>query len=356
MNENIRKHVSDRTDISHIILHNEKKIKLLLGFKKNHTNEKRYLYNLAVTIENEFILSDFADFCLFKEELGLFDKGDTQNKFFTITSRKWKNEQVISLEIETRNNTKVYISKSEAKAMYSILYTALASNSYSQIFDYENDQTVENWARALYEYDYSNMMSQYAHNHQSFKIYESNSTVDRSYQEIHGKIKNLFISSKKHSYKSPIDIMHFIENDSTYIRNGIEKDYRIYITRTHKQAICYKVHKLKELIFQTVLLVEEYLLNALNFNFETETILLATLLFKAHENEFFQRQYISHSKPNYSEVIIDKYLADYDHSDDVLATILAINANDIKYDFIHKAFEDSKKYSQEFICIETPSE
>lgn len=140
--------------ITHVVLNQKKDIKLLRGFEDNKISKKRYMRNIVVMIENEFITSNIADTMLWKEELMLFEKGDEQNNFFDIVTRKINNKQNISLKLELSNKKEIFITKSEAKAICKMFDMALQGYSFSRLLEFETKQNVESWAVALNHFGY----------------------------------------------------------------------------------------------------------------------------------------------------------------------------------------------------------
>ena len=133
--------------ITHVVLNNNKDIKLLRGFEED--TKKRYMRNIVIMIGDEFITSNVADTMLFKEELALFSYGDKQNKYFFPSTRTINQENVYSLELTLNNGKKIYITKSEAKAMVGLWNMSLQGYSFARLLEFEKEQTLETWTLAL---------------------------------------------------------------------------------------------------------------------------------------------------------------------------------------------------------------
>jgi len=147
MDDNISKY-NGRIEISHVMLNNDKDIKLLRGFEVDPSINKRYMRNIVVMVENEFVTSNLTDSAQFKEELILFSTGDPQNKYLYPTTRTINKESVYSLVL-TLAEKKVFIGKAEAKAMVTVWNMAMQGYSFSRLSEYEANQTLETWTSAL---------------------------------------------------------------------------------------------------------------------------------------------------------------------------------------------------------------
>ncbi|WP_151899629.1 hypothetical protein [Sulfurimonas hydrogeniphila] len=100
-------------------------------------------------VEDEFITSNMADTILFKEELALFNYGDKQNKYLFPSTRTINQENVYSLELTLNSGKKIYITKSEAKAMVGLWNMSLQGYSFARLLEFEKEQTLETWTLAL---------------------------------------------------------------------------------------------------------------------------------------------------------------------------------------------------------------
>ena len=152
MDEIITKDVKNDIHITTVMLSKKNDIKLLRGFELD--GKKKYMRNYVIIIKNEFITSNISESVLLREELLLFDRGDGANQFCKINKRKVGEEFRISLKIELTNKKPIYISKSEAKSIVSIFNMALMGYSFSRLLEFENKQTLESWANALYKNKY----------------------------------------------------------------------------------------------------------------------------------------------------------------------------------------------------------
>ena len=149
MDELVVEYNGNDIEISHVVLNQDKDIKLLRGFKQDKDNKKKYMRNFVIMIGDEFVTSNIADSMLLKEELFLFNQGDIQNKYFFPSTRKLEQESVNSLVLTLENGRKIYISKSEARAIVALWNMSMQGYSFSRLLEYEKAQTLETWTVAL---------------------------------------------------------------------------------------------------------------------------------------------------------------------------------------------------------------
>lgn len=144
----------NRIAISHVVLNQDKNIKLLRGFEQDSSHKKRYMRNIVIMIGAEFVTNNIADSMLFKEELSLFDHGDVQNKYFFPSRRILEQESVNSLVLTLEDDKKIYITKSEAKAIVALWNMSMQGYSFARLLEFEKEQTLETWTVALEENGY----------------------------------------------------------------------------------------------------------------------------------------------------------------------------------------------------------
>ncbi len=122
----------------------DKQIYLIRAFEEDLASQKKYIRNAAVLVENELLTSTFTDTVHFFEELNLFDLGNDQNKYVSVVTHN--NAKNLKLEIEDAN---IYLSKSEAKAMYKLYNLAFTGYSLSRVLEFEHRITKDNIAQFL---------------------------------------------------------------------------------------------------------------------------------------------------------------------------------------------------------------
>ena len=151
MDELIFRDEVNKPEITVVPLNNKHNISLLRAFEVNIKTQKKYMRNIVFMVQNEFITDNMTDSVLLKEELQLFDKGDAQNSFFQLRSRKINGNAVFSLALELSSGKTIHISKSEAKAMVSLWNMAMTGYSFSRVLEFETQQTIQSWTQTLYK-------------------------------------------------------------------------------------------------------------------------------------------------------------------------------------------------------------
>jgi len=151
MDELIFKDELNRPELTVVSLNNKHKISLLRAFEVDLKTQKKYMRNVVFMIENEFITDNMADSVLLKEELILFEKGDEQNTFFQLKSRKIRESHILSLALKLDSGKTIYISKSQARAIVSLWNMAMMGYSFARILEFETQQTLQSWTQALYD-------------------------------------------------------------------------------------------------------------------------------------------------------------------------------------------------------------
>ncbi len=150
MDELIFKDELNKPELTVVPLNNKHEISLLRAFEVDIKTQKKYMRNVVFMIQDEFITDNMADSVLLKEELILFDKGDEQNTFFQLKSRKIKESHILSLSLTLDSGKTIYISKSQARAIVSLWNMAMMGYSFARILEFETQQTIQSWTQALY--------------------------------------------------------------------------------------------------------------------------------------------------------------------------------------------------------------
>ena len=141
----------NRPELTVVPLNRKHNISLVRAFEVDIKTQKKYMRNIVFMVQNEFITDNMADSVLLKEELILFAKGDEQNTFLKLKSRKIKESNVLSLSLILNSGKKIHISRSEARAIVSLWNMAMMGYSFSRILEFETQQTIQTWTRALYD-------------------------------------------------------------------------------------------------------------------------------------------------------------------------------------------------------------
>ena len=149
MDEMIESYNGNKIVISEVSLNNDKHIKLLRGFEVDKKAKQKYMRNVVVMVEDEFITSNMADSMIFKEELVLFNLGDKQNKYLFPSSRTIEQKKANSLDLKLRDGKVIHITRSEARAMIELWKMAFKTYTFSRLLEFEKEQTLETWTVAL---------------------------------------------------------------------------------------------------------------------------------------------------------------------------------------------------------------
>jgi len=143
MDEIIESYVSDgEIFINKTPLIRDKNIYLLRAFLIE--NNKKYLKSFAILVENTLFAANFADTTLAFEELNLFDKGDVKNKFFEVV----EHQKVKNLKLKIKG-LKIFISRSQARAMCRIYNLSFLGYSTNRLLEDEYQFTPQNLANLL---------------------------------------------------------------------------------------------------------------------------------------------------------------------------------------------------------------
>lgn len=143
MDEIIRDENIESLELISTILSHDKQIRLIRAFEYDKYANKKYLRSTALLIRDEILTSNHIDTTHFFEELFLFDQGNEQNRYFSIEQHK----NVKNLKL---NSTQMYISKSEARAMYKIYNQAFLGYSLIRLLETEYRFTAESLSELLY--------------------------------------------------------------------------------------------------------------------------------------------------------------------------------------------------------------
>ncbi len=116
-----------------IALNLDKEIYLLSIYEENLHVKKKFIRNELILIGNQILTSTFSDTIHFMEEINLFDVGNSQNKYLDVT--EYKNTKNLKLKHNGEEN--IFLSKSEAKAMYKIFNLAFIGYSVASVLERE---------------------------------------------------------------------------------------------------------------------------------------------------------------------------------------------------------------------------
>jgi hypothetical protein len=113
-----------------IILNLDKRIFLLNVLQEDNRAKKKYIRSQLIAVNSQILTLGFSDTLHFMEELALFDAGNDQNRYFTIS----EHQNTKNLKIKNiRSN--IFISKSEAKAICRLFNLSLNGYSLSTVLE-----------------------------------------------------------------------------------------------------------------------------------------------------------------------------------------------------------------------------
>ena len=129
-----------------ISLNLDKRIRLIHVFEENISSNKKYIRNELILVDNQILTSTFSDTVHFMEELSLFDTGNDQNKYLAIA----EHQKIKNLKLKNVNDN-IFVSKSEARAIYRLFNMALMGYSLSVVLEKEFRFTPSNLGEILNE-------------------------------------------------------------------------------------------------------------------------------------------------------------------------------------------------------------
>ena len=130
-----------------VALNFDKGIYLLHIFEENHEQKKKYIRNELILVGYQILTSTFSDTVHFMEELALFDYGNDQNKYLSVTEYK----ATKNLKLKYDGAEDIFISKSEARAMYKIFNLAFMGYSIAAVLEKEFRFTPQLLTKTLHE-------------------------------------------------------------------------------------------------------------------------------------------------------------------------------------------------------------
>ena len=133
-----------------VALNLDKEIYLLHIFEEENTLNKKYIRNELILVKNQILTSTFCDTVHFMEELNLFDIGNNQNKYLDITEY----QSTKNLKLKHNGDGNIFISKSEAKAMYKIFNLAFLGYSVATVLEKEFKFTPQDLTKLLHHHNF----------------------------------------------------------------------------------------------------------------------------------------------------------------------------------------------------------
>ena len=132
-----------------ISLNLDKKISLIHVFEEDSVLNKKYIRNELILVNNQILTSTFSDTVHFMEELSLFDTGNDQNKYLAVA----EHQKIKNLKLKNIDDN-IFISKSEARAMYRLFNIALMGYSLSVVLEKEFRFTPQNLTKLLHSHNF----------------------------------------------------------------------------------------------------------------------------------------------------------------------------------------------------------
>lgn len=133
--------------IIRISLNLDKDISLLSIYEEDLLLKKKFIRNELVLVCNQILTSTFCDTVHFMEEINLFDVGNCQNKYLDVTEY----QSTRNLKLKHSGDKNIFISKSEAKAIYKIFNLAFIGYSVAAVLEREFKFTPQLLTKILYE-------------------------------------------------------------------------------------------------------------------------------------------------------------------------------------------------------------
>lgn len=130
-----------------IALNLDKEIFLLSIYEENLHLKKKFIRNELIIVGNELLTSTFSDSVHFMEEINLFDVGNNQNKYLDVTEY----QSTRNLKLKHSGDKNIFISKSEAKAIYKIFNLAFMGYSVAAVLEREFKFTPQLLTKILYQ-------------------------------------------------------------------------------------------------------------------------------------------------------------------------------------------------------------
>ena len=127
-NDNIMDYLTPKL----IILNLDKRIFLLNILEEDNKAKKKYIRTQLIVVNSQILTLGFSDTVHFMEELALFDAGNDQNRYFTIS--EYQNTKNLKLK-NVKND--IFISKTEAKSIYKLFNMALSGYTLSTVLENE---------------------------------------------------------------------------------------------------------------------------------------------------------------------------------------------------------------------------
>lgn len=133
-----------------IALDIDQEIYLIQIFEENYEAKKKYLRGELIFVRNHILSSTFCDTIHFFEEINLFDAGNDQNRYLTVT--EYKNTKNLKLKYD--GDIDIFISKALARGMYKIFNLSFAGYSTAALLEREFKLTPQLLTQLLHKFKF----------------------------------------------------------------------------------------------------------------------------------------------------------------------------------------------------------
>ena len=125
-------------------------IYLIQVFEEKPEAKKNYLRSELIMVRDYILTSSFCDTIHFLEEINLFDSGNDQNRYLSVTEYK----ATKNLKLKYDGYTDIFISKSVARGMYKIFNMSFLGYSLAALFENEFRFTPETLTQLLHKFKF----------------------------------------------------------------------------------------------------------------------------------------------------------------------------------------------------------
>lgn len=125
-------------------------IYLIQVFEENHEARKKYLRGELIMVTNYILTSTFCDTIHCMEEINLFDAGNDQNRYLSVTEYK----ATKNLKLKYDGDVDIFISKSVARSMYKIFNMSFSGYSTSALLEREFRFTPQILTQLLHKFKF----------------------------------------------------------------------------------------------------------------------------------------------------------------------------------------------------------
>ena len=133
-----------------IDLQRDKDIRFVKICEVNEELNKQYIRAAFVMVGDVFLASTFSDTVHMMEEFYLFDGGNDQNKYLAVL----EHQKTKNLKLKYDGENDIFISKSEAKAIYKLFNFSIMGYSVARVMEYEYKFTPQILTQLLHNHGF----------------------------------------------------------------------------------------------------------------------------------------------------------------------------------------------------------